>query len=525
MKTQLLILSAIALFGIEFQLNAQIEINHDRFAQLINQGNCLDVITETQQIRKSNEYGKNWSIDFYMAMGYCCAGKTETANKGFNYIQKEYPINAKINDLILQSKNSCTQRATGDYRYELAKLIISNGQSGSMPTLVSGKLGYVLNCNQDVELYQFNRAFDQSELQNRLFNIDEADKGVNYYNSFLPDGKYNVNASGRFIYVTPENKNLDSKDIQKVTDHLERAYQFMVAYYDVRPPNKLITVYLMGNKQRVAEVALETHGLKIPSKNYGYSCLADLSILGNSSDKGLGTILHELFHLIIRTDIGDIPGWLDEGIACLYEECQWEGDTLRSIHNVWRTHVLTLNNDAKNPLPILRTIIEKNWSEFTPNDATSLCELSVNYAMAKHFAMYLEEKELLPTVVKAYKNRKNVFVDTSYTNENSVAILEKALQKDLTVIQQEFDVWLNNEYGVTTKRETYVIGNRVKEIYRSLTRICDNDSIMADFEKEYDYLRSSLRQNQSDIPEELLNRSIKFISKGEAYIASSEYHE
>ncbi len=523
MKNQFLIFSVIALFGMGSQLNAQIEINHDRFVQLINQGKCNDVVIETYELRKSQEYAKNWIIDYFMAMGFCCSGRYEIAQKGFNYVQDAYAINDQINALINNSKNSCSQSTTNDYRYEIAKLIISNGQNESQPTGVSGKLGFVLNCNQDVELYEFNRAFDQSELQKRLFNIDEADKAVTYYKAFLPDGKYNVDASGRFVYVTPENKGLDDQDIQKVTNQLERAYQFMVAYYDVRPPNKLITVYLMGNKERVAEVALETHGLTIPSENYGYSCLADLSILGNSSDRGLGTMLHELFHLIIRTDIGDIPGWLDEGIACLYEECEWKGDTLRSLHKVWRTYVLKLNNDANNPLPILRTIIEKNWSEFTPNDATTLCELSVNYAMAKHFAMYLEEKELLPTVVKAFKNRKNVFVDTTYTNESSVTILEKALNKDLTIIQQEFDTWLNDVYKVTTKRETDYVKERVDEIHDALDIVCNNDSIMAVFETEYDYLKNNLNPGQSDITGELLDRSIKFISKGEAIIAISEY--
>ena len=525
MKTLLLTLSVLAITGMGSRLSAQIEIDHDHFIQLINQGQCAEVITETYQIRNSEEYAKNWAIDYYMAMGFCCSGKADLANKGFNYIRDAYAINDQINDLIVESKNSCTlsQPAPGNQKFELAKLIISNGQSGSMPTLVSGKLGFVLNCNDDVELYQFNPNFDQAELQKRLFKIDEADNAVEYYKSFLPHGKYNINALGRFVYVTPINKNLNNQEIKNVTGQLERAYQFMVSYYGVRPPDKLITVYLMGTKERMAEVALETHGLTIPSKNYGYSSLGDLSILGNSSSTGLGTILHELFHLIIRTDIGDIPGWLDEGIACLYEESRWEGDTLRSIHNVWRTQVLKLNNDVKNPLPILRTIIDNNWNEFTPNDATSLCELGVNYAMAKHFAMYLEEKELLPTVVTAYKNRKNVFVDTTYANENPVDILQHALQKDLATIQLEFDTWLHDEYGITTTRETDFIKERVDEIHWAVDKVIDNDSLRDAFDKEYEYLKSRLLPGQSDINSEVLDRSINYISNGEAIIAQGHF--
>jgi len=328
---------------------------------------------------------------------------------------------------------------------------------------------------------------------------------------------------GLFLLLL-QKKRIKKKTILSTTELLERAYQFMVEYYDVRPPNKLITVYLMGEKQRLADVALETHGLEIPPQNYGYSCIADLSILGNSSKTGLGTMLHELFHLIIRTDIGDIPGWLDEGIACLYEESHWDGDILKSNKIVWRTYILRRNNRAKHPLPILRTIIEENWSEFTPNDATSLCELSVNYAMAKHFAMYLEDKELLQTVVSAYKNRKNVFVDTLYSNESTITILETALNKNLNTIQQDFDDWLETEYEINTKRNADVVLSRMEVLYSGLMYVYSNDSIMSEIKQEHDYLYNQLSQIEKDVPIELYDRSMKFISKAEAYLNRSDYY-
>ena len=196
----------MAFFGLVIQLNAQIKIDHDRYVSLIDQGRCNDLISEVIQLRNSKEYGKSWIIDYYLAMGFCCSGHYETAFKGFNYIQHEYPINAEINNLLTQSKSFCRPSTTIDYRFELAKLIVSNGQSGTRPPKVSGKLGFVFNCDQDSWLYEFDNTFDQSELQNRLFEIDEAALATDYYNSFLPERKYNVNASGRFIFVTPAKK-------------------------------------------------------------------------------------------------------------------------------------------------------------------------------------------------------------------------------------------------------------------------------------------------------------------------------
>ncbi len=44
--------------------------------------------------------------------------------------------------------------------------------------------------------------------------------------------------------------------------------------------------------------------LRFPASNIGYSSLSDLSILGNSDAENIGTLYHELFHLMIRTDLG-----------------------------------------------------------------------------------------------------------------------------------------------------------------------------------------------------------------------------
>ncbi len=499
-------------------LNAQIIIDHERYNRLLERGDCSTLVDETVEIRSSEEYGKNWMIDYYIAMGLCCLEEAELAEDVFSYIDSEYPDNKELNEFVAMSQASCGPQPVDSELDELARILVANWSGGSEPSFVKGKLGYVLNCKQDIGQYQFNPAFNQSELQKRLFEIDEVDSAIQYYSNSLPSGKYNIGASGRFIYVTPSNKSLEDRSLRDITGQLEKAYQFMVNYYQVRPPDKLITVYLMGNKQRLAEVARDTHGLEIPEENYGYSNLADLSVLGNSTSKGLGTIMHELFHLIIRTDIGDIPGWLDEGIACLYEESHWENDTLlRSNENVWRTWVLRSNDKTNSPLPFLSTIIENNWSEFMPNSATSICDLSINYAMAKHFAMYLERQDLLPKVVTAFKERKNVLVDTSYSNESSISILENALGKKMPVIQSEFDQWLKANYRISARRDISSIKNRLERLYRDGMRYeCEEYPGFAEIEDRYHLLLAELNETMgSEVSLDLLTRCMDLISDAE----------
>jgi tetratricopeptide (TPR) repeat protein len=315
-KYSLLIAFILLFFN---QTIAQINIDFERYEAFLADEKYDELIVETDSIRWSQEYGKNWWIDYYMAMGYCGKGDRQAANYAFEYIVRSYKDALDINELIFVSRNSCgNQTVPVDNRFEeIIGFVKSNWNAeGGRVSRVNGKLGYVMDCNQDVELYEFNPDFDYTELSKRLFSISEPQKAIEYYNDFLPEGKYDVEAAGRFIIITLADKDIDPLRIIKVGSELEKIYQFFVNFYSVRPPDKLITVYLMGTKSNLQQVAKDTHGLTIPKNNYGYSNIADLSILGNSSPEGIGTMAHELFHLIIRADIGDIR-WMRVLPVCM----------------------------------------------------------------------------------------------------------------------------------------------------------------------------------------------------------------
>ena len=216
MTTKKKLLFALVFISI-VDLYAQINIDHARYQRLFLEGQCDSLIRETKKIRTSKEYGKNWMIDYYIAMGLCCKGNTNLAQKGFNYIINEYPQNQRIRTLLTESRKGCAPTSTSTNYLALAKFIVSNNWQGggSEPSVVKGKLGYVLNCNQDVELYKFNPDFDQSELQKRLFHVDEVEKALSYYTNFLPMSKYNISSSGRYIFITPNNKSLNDNSVKK----------------------------------------------------------------------------------------------------------------------------------------------------------------------------------------------------------------------------------------------------------------------------------------------------------------------
>ena len=71
----------------------------------------------------------------------------------------------------------------------------------------------------------------------------------------------------------------------------------------------------------------------------GYSFQPNMSRVAVIPSTTIGTLAHELFHLMVRNDFGDIPPWMDEGMAALYEVSRIRGTMIAGIPN-WRGTVL-----------------------------------------------------------------------------------------------------------------------------------------------------------------------------------------
>jgi hypothetical protein len=424
--------------------HAQLKIDYQHFAGLFNAGKYKQAYNEALALRVK-PYGKKPVLDYFIAKALCASGQYPAARKGYTYILSEYDLKKDQRQFIVEELTSCAQAAVAPVGApNKLGYLATAGATNSNVALVMGKIGYVLDCSGNDQAYVFNPNASITAYDERLFNLNALDSAVSYYRVFFKN-KYKVAGKERFVYITQHDAQID---IDRITQRLHDAYTFYTGFFGIRAPDKVITVYLMDDKRSLMQVARETHGLALPTSNIGYSYLNDLSVLGISANNSIGTIYHELFHIMIRTDLGDIPGWLDEGIACLYATSSWEGNILRGDKVQWRTEVLQDYVADGKPVPTLQEIIQNNWSEFSKNESNSICEVALNYAVSHHFAIYLQEKNLLGKTVAAFKNRQNVFTDTTAVNEPADLILEGVVGMPLNDIQRSFDGWLMKEYRI-----------------------------------------------------------------------------
>lgn len=429
----------------------QFKVPKQHFNDLFNEQKYRQAFLEAKDIR-SKEYGKCCLIDYYIAKALCLDRHYDPAQKRFFYILDNYKLQGRNLQFILNKRDECnTKKSQSIEEFYPANMLVLNNLVIPVAS-VSGKLGKVANCNQHYAPVIVEDSITAEELSSRIFEMDRKTEALKKIDSLLPS-EYKVDTAGRYILVTMKNFNVQQNTAKGITSKLNEVINFYSSSFSIRPSDKLITAYLLPDQKTLVNTARIVHGIKIPSENYGYSCLGDLSLVGLSDLNRIGTLKHELFHMAIRTDIGDIPAWLDEGTACLYETSEWnkEHTQLKSTNiDNWRLDVL--KNCFRTPqlctkLPMISELINYSWKEFDASDDSDICKAAINYALAKHLMMYFEQGGKLKDIITAFKNRYEPQWDADSSSfQSNTEILEKALSISIDSVESGFNNWLYKTY-------------------------------------------------------------------------------
>lgn len=446
MKTRIILVLLLTGFAVQ----AQIKIDKQRFVDLLSEGRYGDVFREASEIRKK-EYGKCLMIDYFIAKALCGDGYNKEATLKFSTILKNYKLSDENRKFINNEQEGCKPGVLPAQRggLKLNMRDFSNIMAMSLPeAAVRGKMGMISNCRMPPQEMTYIREIPMEELESRLFSIDQAEAAIAKYKSIL-NSNYHVVVSGRFLLITYGNTVLNQEQQKATSERLEKAYNFFISHYGLRPPDKLLAVYLLPDKYTFRLTSKLVHGLKVPDANIGYSNISDLSLVGVSDVSRIGTLIHELFHLMVRTDVGDIPPWMDEGIACIYETSKWVGDKLvGDVHN-WRSDVLMgASYEMRQLIPKLSEFVNYNWKQFDGLETNDQCKASVDYAYGKHFMLWFQEQGKLTDLFKAVKNRSEISNDTLAHFQNDIELIESTLGNSIENIEKNFNDWLLKTYSI-----------------------------------------------------------------------------
>lgn len=174
---------------------------------------------------------------------------------------------------------------------------------------------------------------------------------------------------------------------------IEPAIRGMAASYVDVLPHLPVTVLLLRDEKSYHRATTELFGEQGVSV-FGYY-KPDLRTLVMNIDTGSGTLVHELTHALLAFDFPTAPDWFNEGLASLHEQCEIrpDGHGLDGQVN-WRLKILkqALADGSLRRLDAMMT------------DGNFRRRESVNYAQARYFCLYLQQRGLLATYYRRFRD-------------------------------------------------------------------------------------------------------------------------
>jgi hypothetical protein len=384
-------------------------------------------------------YGRNEEV-FYMIGTSACrlSGMQDLGARCFQWMLDNYRLDADSRDKVEQEARVCHTSER-----PLTILLAAGARTTSGTAGVSSKMFHWLD-RENVPLgddsAEVVREIDPREFRARLFDLDAVDAAAAKLAELAGPG-FRVAASPPFVLASSAQHS--AGDLAAIGAELNRAVEFYANQFGMPRPGHLIMVYMVPYVGALRELALKLHGIRITDSSIGYSYRDDMSLLGVIPRRITGTLKHELFHLLVRNAFGDIPPWLDEGMAALYEVSIHDGATLRGTPN-WRGPVLERHWKLR---PSIRELVNADWVDFDAEaeDAVRarLLRQAANHATARYFVLFLQERGQLAAVYAAMRARSPLREGAPSAPRQ--AALERVLGQSLDAVDAQFVDWFNDQ--------------------------------------------------------------------------------
>ena len=398
---------------------------------------------EQLMIHRKTPYGRTPEVDYMLGTSGCrISGKQTWGADVLDWMLYAYPLTNESRNTVRYERDICrtseAEMLTASVRPGEVEDVISAGMSAR------GKTFYWVNRDIPVNSYPAKRIakVDPNELKARLYPLGSKKIAQSGIKALVPE--FRVAAYERFIVASTSNHS--DTQMENIATALESFIAFLAKQYRFSLPDTYITIYMVTTVEQLRELGRRIHGLDISPATIGYAFREDLSIVGVIPSNTIGTLMHELFHLSVRRDFGDIPQWLDEGMASLYEVSKQNGKDFRGVPN-WRGKVL---QELWAQKPTLEELIYSEWFPFDlPDeyrdqtaDRISVKRHAAEMATARYFVLYMQEKNILDGV---FIGLRDVGIENLHgdVRKNSLQLVEEKLGSPIGSVEKDFEQWFH----------------------------------------------------------------------------------
>jgi hypothetical protein len=399
---------------------------------------------------RETAYGRNVEVDYMLGTSGCRLTDLEMKEWGcdvLDWILRRYDLSRKGKRTVRQELGLCQSAMIPTVN--IASLADITQNIGASASVSGSKMYYWLSRDEAFNNYRavFLREIPRDSLRARIVSLDDSAKGRQQILKQFPKSKIFI--SKRFIFATWTKHN--DQMLERMAHSLDVYLNFLERQYSIVLPKEYITIYLVPNSDQLQKLSEKLHGVRMSRAAFGYSFRGDLSVVAAVPEGfAIGTIMHELFHLVVRSTFGDIPLWLDEGIASLYEVAKFEEKEVLGIPN-WRGDLLkNLSHGSPNIWPALDTHIASDWFALEQpdnydemySDMPSAKQLAAMLATARYFTLYAQEKGVLPLLYSCFQVWEPGKDTSGATYERrAIGRVEEVFGSPIARIDHEFRSW------------------------------------------------------------------------------------
>jgi hypothetical protein len=384
-------------------------------------------------------------IDYMIGTSGCrTPGRRAWGLSFLDWALNRYSLAPASRALLLREHDLC--RGAGAMP-ALASNIATAALQTTAGSWAQGKMYYLEKAGEPVATYSARPlgTVDPEALARRLVPVGNPAAIRAALTPTMPAGA-KLYVISRFAFVTTARQT--NAQLDAIAKRLDTYLAFLDRSYGIHLPPNYLTLYLVPGQRDLRDAARSLHGLDVSPATIGYTFQDDQSAVALIPGDAIGTLFHELFHLVVRTTFGDVPQWLDEGVAGLYEVSEIQGTQVRGVRN-WRGPILLRFWQQR---PLLRDVLTANWYvSDTPSERfeydgppPSTQAITVQFAVSRYFALYLQDKGKLGKVfarIQALQPREGV--------SPADATLEAVAAEmgPIDQLQADFDQWFLSTEG------------------------------------------------------------------------------
>ena len=409
------------------------------------EGKYRDAYTHLWRYRET-PYGRSAYVDYMLGTSGCrLEDLREWGCDVLEWMLNRYALSEQGRAVVREELSICrsgnpSTTISADSVTMIASLIGASARA-------SGKTYYWLDKDEHFNSYPAYRVREipKQEMEARLIPLGAQDRALRETQERAPGFK--VIVYERFILASRSGHAPELMD--KMAGYLERYLRFLEREYGVVLPKTYVTVYMVSTSDDLIKQAKRLHGIQVSRATFGYSFRDDMSVIVAIPNKFLiGTIMHEFFHLAVRSNFGDIPQWLDEGMAGLYEVSAFQGDVVVGIPN-WRGKVLS---QLMHRRPTVRQLVVSDWFAFEQVEFAKELQKNAEWetppaeqmaamlATARYFTFYLQDKGKLKSVFQDLQ-KLTPGRGSGEPAKDSIRILEDHLGSSIERIDADFLAW------------------------------------------------------------------------------------